>query len=154
MHSTRSKGYSMWMRAMSDPPKLVVTREQAKTFGVGVGGLGASRVVLRLPERPTMRCPVSLRLRGGGIGGQMMTECPTCGAVMPSTAGPHPRGVNVSIPEGTRVEVGWWSDERNTGRITTWHPVATATLAEVVHAEPDGPYQYRVTLTDVEACHA
>ena len=105
---------------MSDLPKLVVTREQAKTFSVGVVGLGASRVVLRLPERPTM-------------------------------------------PEGERVEVGWlelstsgnpadWPDD-------PWHPVATATLAEVrqhVVVIADSPADlpqlpWLVTLTDVEA---
>ncbi len=147
---------------MSDLPKLVVTREQAKTFGVGVGGLGASRVVLRLPDRPTMPCPRTLDgtpvCQRGWAPDLWCDGCQTQGVV--------------SIPEGERVEVGYpcpdprhpspiggerWHDACDNG----WHPVATATLAEVrqhVVVTADSPVDlpqlpWVVTLTDVEACH-
>ena len=117
---------------MRDLPKLVVTREEAKTFSVSVGGLGASRVVLRLPERPTT-----------------------------TTRMLHATGsVTFPIPEGARVEVGWRGIDLNdpyTRIDPDWHPVDTAALASVekrgeafMGREFD---QYVVTLADVEACH-
>lgn len=83
-------------------------------------------VTLRLPERPTMPCPDSLHVHA------------------------------VPIPEGTRVEVGWWEHGDDTlGCWMKWHPVALATLTEVHAALADGqPYRWHVTLSDIKPVEA
>lgn len=127
--------------AMADLPRLTVTQEQAKSIHVGVGGLGASRCVLRLPERPTMPCPQV----GMEVPDEKCSECDGTGWV--------------PIPEGTRVEVGWWGLDagRPLADPNDWHPVATATVTEVtkhitVNMDDDvlGEWTWLVTLTDIE----
>lgn len=59
------------------------------------------------------------------------------------------------IPVGQRVEVGRWQivmEPMRPGRPDNlWHPVATATVAEVNAARADDePYRWHVTLTDIE----
>jgi len=51
---------------MSDLPKLVVTREQAKTFSVGVVGLGVGAIELTDLERAAIGVTV------GGLGMRML----------------------------------------------------------------------------------
>jgi len=65
-----------------------------------------------------------------------------------------------AIPEGTRVEVGWWEQgpadrKEPSGWRDTWHPVAFATLTEVHAALADGqPYRWHVTLSDIKPVEA
>jgi hypothetical protein len=61
----------------------------------------------------------------------------------------------VPIPEGTRVQVGWW-DADEPHMLGTWHPVAFATLTEV---RPTGTglglnNQWLVTLSDIKPVEA
>ena len=125
-------------------PRLAVTQEQAASMRVGVDGLGAARCVLRLPERPTMPCFDQARVSYDGPG-------------------------SVPIPEGTRVEVGWWEDWWEDwweagGVHLRWNPVGFATLAEV-HDEsclmphsPDCcgycPGEFVITLSDIKPVEA
>ena len=98
------------------------------------------RYTLRLPERPTMPCPVCLghgrRWRNGQPDGVQ------CSCVTGS----------IPIPEGTRVEVGWWDVPDDRSEPIDWYPVATATVDEVrKHLQDDGLFGWSVILTDVEA---
>lgn len=128
-------------------PRLAVTQEQAKSIHVGVGGLGASRCVLRLPERPTTPCHRLLHLTSATTTAERYTSCRSCDG----------RG-RIPIPEGTRAEVGWVGfdlSDPHTRIDADWHPVATATLAKwhgiYLGSEVQG---YVVTLTDIEPVEA
>lgn len=77
-------------------------------------------------------------------------------------------GGAVPIPEGTRVEVGWWEPTAAVGGARSrawdpvgyWHPVAFATLTEVrVSAERDyhpklGQLAVDVILSDIKPVEA
>ena len=105
------------------------------------------RYTLRLPERPTMPCPVCLghgrRWRNGQPDGVQ------CSCVTGS----------IPIPEGTRVEVGWWDVPDDRSEPIDWYPVATATVDEVRDEScinPNDccgycPESWNVTLTDVRS---
>lgn len=61
-------------------------------------------------------CPAARAINAGsGVGGQAFTTCGVCGALMPSTAGPHPRDAVVLIPARVEMVVAhgdgfvvWW----------------------------------------------
>ena len=110
-------------------PRLAVTIDQAGDIIDGYHVLGKEAATLRLPERPTMPCPDTLHVH------------------------------RVPIPEGTRVEVGWWESTAAVGGARSrawdpvgyWHPVAFATLTEVHAALADGqPYRWYITLSDIK----
>lgn len=111
-------------------PRLAVTIDQAGDIIDGYHVLGKEAATLRLPERPTMPCPDTLHVH------------------------------RVPIPEGTRVEVGWWelspSANPNDWPTDPWRPVAFATLTE---AAPTGTglglnNQWSVTLSDIKPVEA
>ena len=114
-------------------PRLAVTQEQAEDIASAFAMKRAwAPVTMRLPERPTMPCSRE-HLQHGKIW---------------SEAGVTP------IPEGTRVQVGWW-DADEPHMLGTWHPVALATLTEVHAALADGqPYRWYVTLSDIKPVEA
>ena len=114
-------------------PRLAVTQEQAEDIASAFAMKRAwAPVTMRLPERPTMPCSRE-HLQHGKVW---------------SEAGVTP------IPEGTRVQVGWW-DADEPHMLGTWHPVATATLTEVHAALADGqPYRWYVTLSDIKPVEA
>lgn len=122
---------------MDVTPRLAVTQEQAEQM-VCVPKNGQyysadewvlpESVTLRLPERPTMPCPDTLHVHA------------------------------VPIPEGTRVEVGWWGLDagRPLADPDEWHPVAFATLAEV-RGDGRSGHDYAdwlVTLSDIKPVEA
>lgn len=135
---------------MSDLPRLTVTQEQIDRWDELYDGAPAERppreLRLRLPERPTTPCPQV----GMEVPDEKCSECDGTGVV--------------PIPEGTRVEAGWWggwelTSELKSGRrgATTrpaWHPVATATVDEIVRvpatAGPTSDPYWVVTLTDIQ----
>lgn len=125
---------------MTDLPRLTVTQEQAADLIDGYHVLGKQGGTLRLPERPTKPCPNHIFYGH---------DCPRCG-------GSGTVHKAVPIPEGTRVEVGfikdWNISEPRWQR--RWHPVATATVAEVREDHANWPRQYRrgwlVTLADID----
>lgn len=114
-------------------PRLAVTQEQAEDIASAFAMKRAwAPVTMRLPERPTMPCSRE-HLQHGKVW---------------SEAGVTP------IPEGTRVQVGWW-DADEPHMLGTWHPVALATLTEVHAALADGqPYRWYVTLSDIKPVEA
>ena len=118
---------------MDVTPRLAVTQEQAEDIASAFAMKRAwAPVTMRLPERPTMPCSRE-HLQHGKVW---------------SEAGVTP------IPEGTRVQVGWW-DADEPHMLGTWHPVATATLTEVHAALADGqPYRWYVTLSDIKPVEA
>lgn len=108
---------------MADLPRLAVTPSWAEWVVLAQG----EPVVIAMPERPTMPCPVCLghgrRWRNGQPDG---VQCSCFTGIVP-------------IPEGTRVEVGWWEEvpkvlANGIAYDWSWRPVATATLAEVTRA--------------------
>lgn len=132
-------------------PRLAVTQEQAEDIASAFAMKRAwAPVTMRLPERPTMPCLICRGRRFyskpiASVSGVHMGQitCRHCGA----------QGV-VPIPEGTRVQVGWW-DADEPHMLGTWHPVATATLTEVHAALADGqPYRWYVTLSDIKPVEA
>jgi hypothetical protein len=117
-------------------PRLAVTQEQAEDIASAFAMKRAwAPVTMRLPERPTMPYDDPSPLRYHDF-----------------------RPIDVPIPEGTRVEVGWWAglylgqeDWRN-----EWRPVTYATLAEVRHVLQagipwtEGRNDYEVALSHIE----
>lgn len=122
---------------MTDLPHLTVTQEQAADLIDGYHVLGKQGGTLRLPERPTKPCPNHIFYGH---------DCPRCG-------GSGTVHKAVPIPEGTRVEVGGWED-LGTGEPRVWHPVATATVDEIVRvpatAGPTSDPYWVVTLTNID----
>lgn len=124
---------------MTDLPRLTVTQEMMVS--------SSPVVTLRLPERPTMRC--------GPCGGDGCEYgCAKHGHPCKyAYAGPDSHRIHamcdgtgvVSIPEGTRVEVGGWED-LGTGEPRVWHPVATATVDQI----HDGIETCLVMLSDIQ----
>lgn len=122
---------------MTDLPRLAVPQDDADWL-IDHRNNDLDTYVVRLPERPTTPCPQV----GMEVPDEKCSECDGTGVV--------------PIPERTRVEVGWWEqvEDGHGYAADEWHPVATATVAEVTSgADPnDGDfYVWSVTLTDVEA---
>ena len=119
-------------------PRLAVTQEQAEDIASAFAMKRAwAPVTLRLPERPTMPYDDPSPLRYHDF-----------------------RPIDVPIPEGTRVQVGWWelspSANPNDWPTDPWRPVAFATLTE---AAPTGTglglnNQWSVTLSDIKPVEA
>ncbi len=125
-------------RVVNAPPRLVLPRYHLDDR------ITINRTALvTLAERPTVPCP--WRIHYGH-------DCPRCD-------GNGTIHKPIPIPVGTRVEVGWYEPVRpDPDRRLGWHPVATATVAEVKRNTQVTPGVsvavlpgYAVTLTDIEA---
>lgn len=140
----------------SDLPRLVVGHGQCVVFGPPWDGLEA---IVTLAERPMMACPQCdwHRDHGEQIFGW---RCPFC--YVEGSGNRH----TVTVPVGTRVEVGWaqWelcaplSGRRGHTTRVVWHPVATATVAYTPArraifggAQRVDTDEWMVDLTDIEA---
>jgi len=129
-------------------------------------------LTLRLPERPTMPCPICEGSRSVGEPGYTYYGIPEPGSYEPCPDCMDDHGIpdgRIPIPEGTRVDVGYPCDcsEHQPGlhintakcphnRTGGMVPVAFATLTEVRHVLQagipwtEGRNDYEVTLSDIE----